>query len=37
MNIDTDQKKWVSGAQAKDFTFYVAQLYLSVFICVHLW
>ena len=37
MNIDTDQHKWARGSHCKDLKFYGENLYLSVFIYVHLW
>ena len=36
MNIGTDRQKWAIGEHYKDFNFYNAGLYLSVFICVYL-
>ena len=37
MSIGTEQEKLARGSHCKDLKFYGENLYLSVFICVHLW
>ena len=37
MNIDMDRHQWTSGSHCNDLKSYGENLYLSVFICVHLW